>query len=249
MDAKRYFAEMHKAMGPQMAGMELLLTVQVQDCAGADAYLELGCSPDRRVCRVSYSTMGRRAIDFQLFRRGWQTCHNEAGEMTGQFPSSAKNLIEDTDFHAFVRSDPLDAGRAGRILCELQRRSGTYYDAALPRDIHSGAVITVDSMLGRGAHWRYWSGDCCGCLPIAAILCWLADVLAGSERQLLQSHPQASALAARWDAELRSADPPPVDLRPHTAARPSAAARSRPHSGRAAQNDRWQSILAVLSTV
>lgn len=249
MDAKRYFAEMHNAMASQMVGMELLLTVQVQDSTGADAYLELGRSADGRSCRVFYSTMGRRAMDFQLFRRGWQVCHNEAGEMTGRFPATAESVIGETDFHAFVRSDVLDAGRAERILCELQRRSGTCYTGALPRDARTGAVIVADSFVGRGAHWRYWSADCGGCLPVAAILFWLADVLAGSERQLLQADPQAAALAARWEAELHSAVPSPVDLYPRTAPRAATAVCPGLRTGRPAKNDRWQSILAVLSTV
>ena len=88
MDASRYFEEMHRAMSAQKNNSSLLLTVKVQDLGGADAYLELRQSPNGRA-RVFYSTMGRRNLNFQLFRKGWQLCHNASGEMTGQFPTRA----------------------------------------------------------------------------------------------------------------------------------------------------------------
>ena len=75
MDASRYFEEMHRAMSAQKNNSSLLLTVKVQDLGGADAYLELRQSPNGRA-RVFYSTMGRRNLNFQLFRKGWQLCHN-----------------------------------------------------------------------------------------------------------------------------------------------------------------------------
>ena len=92
MDASRYFEEMHRAMSAQKNNSSLLLTVKVQDLGGADAYLELRQSPNGRA-RVFYSTMGRRNLNFQLFRKGWQLCHNASGEMTGQFPTRAENLL------------------------------------------------------------------------------------------------------------------------------------------------------------
>ena len=49
-----------------------------------------------------------------------------------------------------------------------------------------------------GASWTYWSQDAAPCLPVAAILYWLADFLAGNERRTLQADPQAAALAAQW---------------------------------------------------
>ena len=33
--------------------------------------------------------MGRRCLNFQLFRKGWQLCHNADGQLVGRFPSSA----------------------------------------------------------------------------------------------------------------------------------------------------------------
>ena len=78
MDASRYFEEMHRAMSAQKNNSSLLLTVKVQDLGGADAYLELRQSPNGRA-RVFYSTMGRRNLNFQLFRKGWQLCHTASG--------------------------------------------------------------------------------------------------------------------------------------------------------------------------
>ena len=92
MDASRYFEEMHRAMSAQKNNSSLLLTVKVQDLGGADAYLELRQSPNGRA-RVFYSTMGRRNLNFQLFRKGWQLCHNASGEMTGQFRDSKSPLL------------------------------------------------------------------------------------------------------------------------------------------------------------
>ncbi len=76
---------------------------------------------------------------------------------------------------------PFDAGRAERVLHELRRCSGDH-TAALPRNAREGALITVDSFVGRGAHWCYWSTDAAAQLPMAAVLCWLGDFLAGTER-------------------------------------------------------------------
>ena len=50
--------------------------------------------------RVFYSTMGRRNLNFQLFRKGWQLCHNASGEMTGRFPTKADALLDAADFSA-----------------------------------------------------------------------------------------------------------------------------------------------------
>ena len=124
MDASRYFEEMHRAMSAQKNNSSLLLTVKVQDLGGADAYLELRQSPNGRA-RVFYSTMGRRNLNFQLFRKGWQLCHNASGEMTGQFPTRAENLLDSADFSACIRDDTLDAGRTDIILRELRRAAGT----------------------------------------------------------------------------------------------------------------------------
>lgn len=163
MDASRYFEEMHRAMSAQKNNSSLLLTVKVQDLGGADAYLELRQSPNGRA-RVFYSTMGRRNLNFQLFRKGWQLCHNASGEMTGQFPTRAENLLDSADFSACIRDDPLDAGRTEIILRELRRAAGTSR-SCLPQSAREGAMITVESFVGQGGEWNYWSTRAADCLP------------------------------------------------------------------------------------
>ena len=234
MDASRYFEEMHRAMSAQKNNSSLLLTVKVQDLGGADAYLELRQSPNGRA-RVFYSTMGRRNL-----------CHNASGEMTGQFPPRAENLLDSADFSACIRDDTLDAGRTEIILRELRRAAGPSR-SCLPQSAREGAMITVESFVGRGGEWNYWSTRAADCLPIAAILCWLGDFLAGTERRTLQSSPEAMALAARWQAELASPFAQPADCvqRPARTVSPSAPRRA----AQQVQNPRWQSILAVLATV
>lgn len=164
MDAARYFEMMHRAMSAWKRDTTLLLRVKVQDLGGADAYLELRQEPGSARVRVFYSTMGRRNLNFQLFRKGWQLCHNASGEMTGRFPARADELLSADDFAAYIRDDALDAGRAERVLHELRRCSGDH-TAALPRNAREGALITVDSFVGRGAHWCYWSTDAAVQLP------------------------------------------------------------------------------------
>lgn len=247
MDATRYFEMMHRAMSAQQRDTTLLLSVNVQDLGGADACLELRQDPHSGRVRVFYSTMGRRNLNFQLFRKGWQSCHNASGEMTGRFPASADALLRAEDFSAYFRDDALDAGRADRILRELRRCSGDH-TAALPRNAREGALITVDSFVGRGAHWCYWSTDAAAQLPMAAVLCWLGDFLAGTERRTLQSCPEAVQLAAQWQADLASPFACPVDRMPQPMA-PVAPAAARRASAQPVQNPRWQSILAVLATV
>jgi len=245
MDASRYFEEMHRAMSAQKNNSSLLLTVKVQDLGGADAYLELRQSPNGRA-RVFYSTMGRRNLNFQLFRKGWQLCHNASGEMTGQFPTRAENLLDSADFSACIRDDALDAGRTEIILRELRRAAGTSCSCP-PQSAREGAMITVENFVGRGGEWNYWSTRAAECLSIAAILCWLGDFLAGTERRTLQSSPEAMALAAQWQAELVSPFAQPADCvqRPARSVSPSAPRRT----AQQVQNPRWQSILAVLATV
>lgn len=247
MDAARYFEMMHRAMSARKRDTTLLLRVKVQDLGGADAYLELRQEPGSGRVRVFYSTMGRRNLNFQLFRKGWQLCHNASGEMTGRFPAKADELLSADDFAAYIRDDALDAGRAERVLHELRRCSGDH-TAALPRNAREGALITVDSFVGRGAHWCYWSTDAAAQLPMAAVLCWLGDFLAGTERRTLQSCPEAVQLAAQWQADLASPFACPVDRMPQPMA-PAAPAVARRASAQPVQNPRWQSILAVLATV
>ena len=247
MDAARYFEMMHRAMSARKRDTTLLLRVKVQDLGGADAYLELRQEPGSARVRLFYSTMGRRNLNFQLFRKGWQLCHNASGEMTGRFPAKADELLSADDFAAYIRDDALDAGRAERVLHELRRCSGDH-TAALPRNAREGALITVDSFAGRGAHWCYWSTDAAAQLPMAAVLCWLGDFLAGTERRTLQSCPEAVQLAAQWQADLASPFACPVDRMPQPMA-PAAPAAARHASAQPVQNPRWQSILAVLATV
>ena len=79
MDASRYFDAMHNAMSTLHAGAKLMLTVRLQDTCGNDAYLEVKQLPGEQSALVCYSTMGRRCLNFQLFRKGWQLCHNADG--------------------------------------------------------------------------------------------------------------------------------------------------------------------------
>ena len=108
MDANRYFDAMHNAMSAQHPGAQLLLTVKLQDTCGNDACLELKQLPGESTSILCYSTMGRRHLNFQLFRKGWQLCHNADGQLVGRFPSSADGLIDETDFRAYCREDRLD---------------------------------------------------------------------------------------------------------------------------------------------
>ena len=103
MDAARYFEMMHRAMSARKRDTTLLLRVKVQDLGGADAYLELRQEPGSARVRLFYSTMGRRNLNFQLFRKGWQLCHNASGEMTGRFPAKADELLSADDFAAYLR--------------------------------------------------------------------------------------------------------------------------------------------------
>lgn len=242
MDANRYFEEMHRAMSAQKSDHSLILSVKVQDLGGADAYLELRRSASGHA-RVFYSTMGRQNFNFQLFRKGWQLCHNASGELTGRFPTKAEALLDTADFSACIRDDAFDAARTDFIVAQLRRLSDASCPA-LPQSAREGAMITVDSFVGRGGHWCYWSTQAADCLPIAAILCWLGDFLAGAERRTLQSCPQAMELAAQWQAQLCSPFARPVDAVPRPISRP-APRRAAP----SAQNPHWQSILAVLATV
>ena len=177
MDAARYFEEMHLAMSRQNPEYRLVLSVKVQDLGGADAYLELRQEPVSGKARVFYSTMGRQKLNFQLVRKGWQSCHNASGELTGRFPATAEGLLAQTDFSAFVRDDALDSGRMARILDVLAHTAGGC-GAVAPSAAREGALITVERFVGRPAHWSYWSTRAAEQLNIAAILCWLGDYLA-----------------------------------------------------------------------
>ena len=79
MDASRYFDAMHNAMSTLHAGAQLLLTVRLQDTCGNDAYLEVKQLPGEQSALVCYSTMGRRCLNFQLFRKGFGYADCSAG--------------------------------------------------------------------------------------------------------------------------------------------------------------------------
>lgn len=252
MDASRYFDAMHNAMSTLHAGAQLLLTIRLQDTCGNDAYLEVKQLPGEQSALVCYSTMGRRCLNFQLFRKGWQLCHNADGQLTGRFPSSADSLLSQTDFRAYCREDRLDAARTQRLVEELGQRAGTNYVGSIPQNARTGAQITVESHLGRGARWSYWSQNVSPCLPLAAILYWLADFLAGNERRALQSDPQAAALAAQWlakDTAVFFCPSPALTVSSATGHSVPAARRTRPAPVPAARSKSWQSVLAAMAAV
>lgn len=244
MEATRYFDAMHKAMSARQRTAQLLAAIRVQDTCGNDAYLELKRIPGERSAVLCYSTMGRRELNFQLFRAGWLQCHNADGQLTGRFPASAEGLIDSTDFRAFCREDRLPPDKTERILEELSRCAGTDYCGAIPQNARTGAQITVDSFVGCGAHWSYWSGDVSRCLPIAAILYWLADSLAGSERRILQADPRAAQQVQQWQSGA-AFFPAAASASP---ARPSAQRSSRAPAS-CAHIRSWQSILAVAASM
>ena len=253
MDTNRYFDAMHNAMSAQHPGAQLLLTVKLQDTCGNDACLELKQLPGESTSILCYSTMGRRCLSFQLFRKGWQLCHNADGQLVGRFPASANGLIDETDFRAYCREDRLDLARTQRILSELQQCAGVDYRGRIPQDARTGAQITVESFVGTGARWVYWSQDAAPSLPLAAILYWLADFLAGAERRTLQADPQAARLAAQWLAgDTAVFFHPTVPLTAMNAAASAStsapARRSRP-AVPAARNKSWQSIMAVMASM
>ena len=47
------------------------------------------------------------------------------------------------------------------------------YQGSIPQNARTGAVITVESHVGAGARWTYWSQDVLPSLPLGAILYWL----------------------------------------------------------------------------
>lgn len=255
MDANRYFDAMHNAMSAQHPGAQLLLTVQLQDTCGNDACLELKQLPGESTSILCYSTMGRRCLSFQLFRKGWQLCHNADGQLVGRFPASANGLIDETDFRAYCREDRLDLARTQRILSELQQCAGVDYRGRIPQDARTGAQITVESFVGTGARWTYWSQDAAPSLPLAAILYWLADFLAGAERRTLQADPQAARLAAQWlagdTAVFFHPTVPLTAMNAAASASSSAAAPARRSRSAvpAARNKSWQSIMAVMASM
>ena len=251
MDAARYFEEMHLAMSSQKPEYRLVLSVKVQDLGGADAYLELRQEPVSGKARVFYSTMGRQKLNFQLVRKGWQSCHNASGELTGRFPATADGLLAQTDFSAFVRDDALDSGRMARILDVLAHTAGGCGTVS-PSAAREGALITVERFVGRPAHWSYWSTRAAEQLNIAAILCWLGDYLAGAERRTLQADPEAAQLAAQWQSgTVEMFFHPAVPAAAQLQTQPQTPPVSRPArpAPTCARTKSWQSILAVMASM
>ena len=248
MDASRYFTAMHNAMSAQHPCAQLLLTVKLQDTCGNDACLELKQLPGESTSILCYSTMGRRCLNFQLFRKGWQLCHNADGQLVGRFPSSADGLIDETDFRAYCREDRLDLARTQRILSELRALAGADHQGSIPQNARTGAVVTVESFVGAGARWTYWSQDVLPSLPLGAILYWLADHLAGAERRTLQADPQAARLAAQWMAgDTAVFFHPSVPMTAMNTVSSGSAPAHRRTTVPAARNKSWQSIMAVMA--
>lgn len=249
MEANRYFEEMHKAMAAQKAASELLLCVKYQDAAGNDAYIELRRDAAKRTARVFYSTMGRKHLNFQLFRTGWQLCHNESGKMTGSFPQSAESMIQHTDFHAFYREEAFDSEKAARIERELELCSGMHVERVPAEARRCGSFVTVESFVGTGAYWCYGGAPDAACMSAAAIVYWLAEYLAGGERRALQASAQAAHIASQWETEQEFAKVKPLSFAPRAQSRGHVPPARQPQR-RPAQNERcWQSILAVMSAV
>jgi len=194
--------------------------------------------------------MGRRNLNFQLFRKGWQLCHNASGEMTSRFPSTADELLDETDFSAYIRDDVLDADRMACILRELRRCAGSSCGMPLSSGVQTDAIVTTESFVGCGGQWCYASSHAADNLPIAAILYWLGDFLAGSERRTLQSDPQAARLAAQWMVEdtavfFHPSMPRAMDT---VSAAPASSERAPVRRSRpAARSKSWQSIMAVMA--
>ena len=150
MDASRYFDAMHNAMSTLHTGAQLLLTVRLQDICGNDAYLEVKQLPGEQSALVCYSTMGRRCLNFQLFRKGWQLCHNAEGQLTGRFPSSADSLLSQTDFRAYCREDRLDLAHVTEFLSHtclaFEPTTYQYYSATAAFDVAARMVELTSGM-------------------------------------------------------------------------------------------------------
>ena len=169
-----------------------------------------------------------------------------------KYADRVQHLLEDTDFHACCREDRLDAARTDRMVQELETLAGTDCDLPLPRDARTGAVITVDSFVGRGAHWSYSTLSKAPCLPVAAILYWLADSLAGAERRTLQADPEAAQLAAQWQSgTVEMFFHPAVPAAAQLQTQPQTPPVSRPArpAPTCARTKSWQSILAVMASM
>lgn len=254
MDANRYFDTMHSAMSTLHPHAELLLTVALKDPCGNDAYLQLKQLPGEGNALVCYTTIGRRELDFQLFRKGWLSCHDGNGQLTGKFPSRAEDLLCAADLRAYCRTACLSAEQSARIRKELHALSGTQFCAApVPQNSRAAAQITVHSFVGTGANWTYWNQSSTPCPALGAILYWLADHLAGAERHALQNDPQAAQLAWQWerDTALESFSHIMVAAPTTPQARPvRRSGATQTHSApTCARAKSWQSILVAMAAV
>lgn len=253
MDATRYFDAMQNAMSALHPNAELLLTVALKDPCGCDAYLQLKQLPGEASAVVCYSTIGRRELDFQLFRKGWLSCHDENGQLTGKFPARAEDLLNASDLRAYCRTAHLSAEKTARIVKELRTLSGAQVCAApAPQSARTAAQITVHSFVGTGASWNYSSQAAAPSPALGAILYWLADHLAGTERHTLQNDPQAAQLAWQWQkSDTLEGFFPVMAASPAQPQKPSvrrAAAHTRP-APTCARAKSWQSILVAMAAV
>ena len=111
----------------------------------------------------------------------------------------------------------------------------------------------MESFVGAGARWTYWSQDVLPSLPLGAILYWLADHLAGAERRTLQAGPQAARLAAQWlagdTAVFFHPSVPLTAMGPAASGAAAAVNRSRSVHASPARSKSWQSILAVMASM
>ena len=95
------------------------------------------------------------------------------------------------------------------------------------------------------------------CLPLGAILYWLADFLAGSERRALQADPRAAQLASYWltrDTAVFFHPSVPLNAALEAVSVPASANRAparhpRPVSAPAARSKSWQSIMAAMASM
>ena len=93
MDATRYFEEMHRAMAAQKTASQLARRPATRIPLAAMPILELRRNPaDGSSPHFVLYDGTQRSLNFQLFRKGWQLCHNAAGELTGLFPFQCRGI-------------------------------------------------------------------------------------------------------------------------------------------------------------
>ena len=224
MDANRYFTAMHNAMSSVCRGRRLLAAVRLQDLCGNDAYLEVRRMPGEHCATVCYSTMGRRGLNFQLFRKeGGCSATTRAASSPGSSPPRPRACWRTPT------STPA-AARTGWTLpaptawCRSWKRWRARTAICLCPVTPAPGPSSRWTALWAGAHWSYSTLSKAPCLPVAAILYWLADSLAGAERRTLQADPEARP-AGRTVAERHGGDVLPPG---RTGCRPAADAAPDP---------------------